>query len=1035
MNTYNPYRRFLLSIVVTLLLGGLFLAFRAATSPFLDVEHQKRTFGSHDHRQNISTELVDQARKWIPDHSWVAESKKHFRDDGRYLYCREFGLTDNDKTVTVEPIAMILHGKPGTRPYTIVADSARLESSTPISPNSSKFGKIVGGVLAGNVRIEGPRGLRIEGRRFRLDEASLKLWSTDPVKFQMDEHRGLAQKGVDIYLESPADRDGGLTSVTDVRKVRLNGRVKFEFVLPATHANKADQALHVDAAAGFSYETLTRTGVFSGRKQASGESKLKTPSNEVLVTRLVDGNVTDQIVCPELMLRFRNAMPSEKDKPDSQTMKIEHVKAWGRQVLYKSRTHDIMVNANEFSYAVTEGRIDIYRTNNSPTPVAPSVEVIQGKSTLPVPNILRVPHIRVLHTPNNEVQRLELNGHGSIAGAPPPKTGQKSSTDEANLAFNATWEKSLTMQVAPDQVTRVVTLDGGASVSEASREFQLKAQTIAMKLVSLPAATAEIVDKSGVIKISHETTSNPESDSSFAIENLRPKLMTATGNVALNSPQASGQLRDKLSIKFEDRLPQPQGTKTKKDITKTGNDEKERDIQVSFEADSLEAVVGLSLNPDDRTAELRNIWLTGDVEVVSQSEDADKSFTANGNFLHATGSQADDLEISLVGDPARFKSASRKLEGTRIDLDLSALEKEARVPVSGKIRFQVDKGFDRRKLAKPTPLDIYWSNRMVFHKRSAQFFGNIRMTMSDGETQDAEITCTDMTVHFSEDITLDRKGEQGEFEAVPAEDSKLKRASEMGPIERIEFHNTVRVRIDEWVDGEPMGRHRAEFADLNINLDTGDFNAIGQGFLESVRPDSDGQLQGAAPAVARANTPSQTSGSAFVYLRVEFIGDLHGNIDRKEANLTHNVMALVAPAQRIDDEINLDVPASELPELAGILQSEVLTISAIDGGADAANGFAIVARDNARLRSRSLSASGADVIFYDHQKQQFIMKADGKGSVRVNHQNSPGSKLNSLSGKRFEYYRRTNQLNAEGFGGLQLNSEGLERFGVPGTNQ
>jgi hypothetical protein len=155
-------------------------------------------------------------------------------------------------------------------------------------------------------------------------------------------------------------------------------------------------------------------------------------------------------------------------------------------------------------------------------------------------------------------------------------------------------------------------------------------------------------------------------------------------------------------------------------------------------------------------------------------------------------------------------------------------------------------------------------------------------------------------------------------------------------------------------------------------------------------------------------------------MRTEFIGGLNGNLHRREANLTQNVIALVAPARRVDEKISLqEVPTEQLPERAGLLQAEQLTISAIQAGATPENAFAIVARDNASLESRSLSAS-ADVITYDHLKQQFIIRADDDGTVVVNHRSGPGGKPNRLVGKRFEYYRRTNQLNAAGFGGLKL---------------
>lgn len=1009
----------MLSIVVTLLLGGMFVAFRSVTSPYLDVEHQPQLHGSQNRVKTVSTELADQAEKWFPDHAWVAKSKKHFHDGGRYLYCRDFGLTDNDHTVTVNPIAMILHGKPGERPITIVADSARLESSTPISPNATEFGRIVGGMLSGNVRIEGPRGLRIEGRSFRLDERTMKLWSSAPVKFRADEHSGFANRGVDIYLV-PASDGQGLTDVTEVRQVRLNGRVTCNFVMPATRVDEEDQELRVAAAGGFSYEVLTNTGAFSGLPAARGEKKIRNLSNEVLVTRLVSGKVTDQLVCPELMLRFRGTLPSEEATANNNgnAMQLEHVKAWGRQVMYKSRQHDVTVVANELSYAVAERRIDIYRHNNDPAIAAADIHVVAQKR-----NTLRVPHIRILHTPAGQIERVEFNGKGKITGLPEPKPDQDPS--EPAIAFEATWLKSMTMQMGADQLSRIVSLNGNASVSEISRKFQLQANKISVKLIdSLTADTesdsdADSKDARRVSRVSYSDNAEEPATSAFEISKLRPQLMTAEGAVSLTSPQGNGQLRRMLKIKFEDILAATtvqnasQSQTAKGDKKKDDKTSPESQDQVSFISDNLEAVVGLSVDPNNKTPEFKNLWLNGAVEIVRRSSKPGNSFSATGNTLYATGKQVEDLEIKLFGDPAKFTSGARKLEGPRIDL--AALDKEAKVVGSGRIRFTTDKGFDGRKLDKPTDLDIFWSDHMVFQKRSARFVGNIRVVMDDGATQDIEMTCAGMTVYFSKDIALEPTDDEKTFDAVPAAGSK--NGKKTSDIERVECDNTVKIRVNQWLDGEPIGRHSAEFADLKMNLITGDFSAIGRGYLESVSPDEDGQLQGPAPATARANTPAQTSENAFVYLRVEFIGDLNGNLERREANLTHNVMALVAPARHIDDQINMDVPTSELPERAGILLAEQLTISAIDRGSEDKNSFAIVARDNARLRSRILSASGADVIKYDHQKQQFIMKAEGKGTVRVNHLD--GNKLNTLNGNKFEFYR-PNRLISEGLGGLGL---------------
>ena len=1018
MSIYNPQRRFMLSIVVVVVLAGLFVAFRNVTSPYLDVEHKQGQVRSHQRVENASKELQEQAIRWFPDHTWVGEARKYFHDGGRYLYCKDFNLINDDKSVSVRPIAMIWHTNPDEDPVTIVADAAQLDSSTEISPNSTELGRITSGFIAGNVQINGPRGLQIQGRTFHLAEDSMKLWSSDVVRFRVDEHHGFATGGVEIYLQAPKDSSGGLTSVTDVRQVRLNGKVVCNLFVPAARVDEEDLKLRIEAAGGFSFDVLTMTGTFSGLTPRPGEQRLKNPRDEVWVKRLNVDQSFDWLVCPELMLKFRNAISVETGLPVDGSLALEHVTAWGRHVLVRSEEHNVTIDANELRYAVDERRIDVYRTSNGTAAQATDVKLVQGE------NVIMVPHVRVLHTAAGGLQRVELNGAGKLTGKTTPTTtdsDKKSGTVVPAVAFGATWLKSLVMQVAPDQMSRLVSLHGGATVSETSREFDLSAQTISMKLKT-PAASAP---RTAVTTVSFRADASQNiAASNLNLAALRPEIITASQNVVLHSPQGNGLLRKTLAVRFEDIVPaptiRPASTKKRAEspVSATKKQPASQD-HVSFESDTLDAVVGLSVDPENREVQFRNVWLNGDVEIVRQSEKVDRSFTASGNQLFAAGTSQDDLEIKLFGDPARLSSQQRKLEGPRIDL--AQVSSEAKVVGSGRIRFVTDKGFDGRKLATPTPLDIYWSDHMVFQRRSADFVGNIRIVMHDETTQDIEILCAGLTVKFSKDIALGPQTGEREFEAVDAGAKSEGENSEVGLIQWIECHNRVTVRIDQFTDGELHGRHRAEFVELKANLESGDFTAIGPGHLESVSPDKDGQLQGSAPVTVRANTPSQTTETAFVYMKTEFIGDLSGNLHRREANLTHNVVALVAPARRVDEKINLEdvLTADQLPERAGILQAEQVTVSAIGAASDPASSFAIVARENARLESRSLSAS-ADVITYDHQKQQFIIRAEGDATVTVNHRDSFGGKFNHVTGKRFEYYRRTNQLSAAGFGGLKL---------------
>ncbi|MEZ6133011.1 MAG: hypothetical protein R3C59_30435 [Planctomycetaceae bacterium] len=1019
MGIYNTRHRFFLSCAVAVALGAVFVVFRAVTSPFLDVERSQRTFSSSPRTENTSTTAQDEAREWFPLHPWVAEARKYFHDGDRFLYCGDFELINNDQSIAVSPIAMIWHSGSGKAPVTVVAESAQLTSSEVISPNSTDFGRITSGFIAGNVRIDGPGGLRIVGRTFHLAEDSMKLFSSDPVTFAWGTHRGTAEKGVDIYLQSEEGSSGGLTRISDVRQVRLNGRVKCDFHVPAARQGDDDMNVKVQAAGGFSFDMLTKTGTFSGLAPRSGDQQLKSAEEEVWVRRLNSDKTIDHLVCPELKLQFRNDIVPETGQPIEGSMKLEHIVAWGRRVLFRSEAHKVQVVGNEFRYALDERRMDIRHTTDASSPRPRFVEVTQGT------NLLYVPHIRVLHSPAGGVQRLECNGRGIVRGqwASDDAVVQPEQAEES-AAFEARWLESLVMQVGADQISRTVTLAGGAAVSESRRNFGVTAQSIALKLIppatSGPATNvpaADVPHSGKVTQVSYGGDPvSPDPAADFDLSSLRPESIIATDNVVLKSAQATGQVRERLLIRFEEMLAgttkQVSMETTKAAASGDSASSDAADDRLSFESDVLEAVVGLNNDPDNRQVEFRNVWLKGNVEIVRQSKKEADNFTATGNQLFAAGDPQSGLELKLFGDPAKLESQTRNLEGPRIDLN--QLDNEFKVVGSGRIRFDTDKGFDGRRLPQVTPMYIYWSDHMVFQKRSADFVGNIRVEMSDGTTEDIELQCAGLTVYFSKDISLGQQSQDGDFSAVTTGGD----GTEADPIERIECHNKVTVHIDQFVDGELNGRHLAEFADLNVNLITGDFDAVGPGFLESVSPDQDGQLQGPAPVTVRANTPSQTTETAFVYLRTEFIGSLNGNLKHREANLTQNVIALVAPARRVDEKISLqEVPTEQLPERAGILQAERLTVTASESGSDGEQFFELVARDNASLESRNLSAS-ADVIQYVHQKQQFIIRAENNGTVVVNHRT--GGKLDRVTGRRFQYLRRTNELTAHGVGSLNL---------------
>lgn len=1019
MSIYSRRRRFLYSFAMAALLTTIYVGFRFASDMFLDVERRETRQTSLVRPDNVGTEAIQLARTWFPDTPWVGEARKQFYDDGRYLYCRDFSLVNDDRSLQFQPIAMLWQSDDEKDPVTIVADSALLTTTDSLSINTTEFGKITGGLIKGNVQIQGPNNLKITGSRFQLDHDSMKLFSSDPVKFQFETHEGIAPGGVDVFLSAAADSDGGLTDIDHVSQVQLHGQVSCNFFVPSTKPGREDIRLKILAAGGFTFDVDMKTCTFSGLS-ADGRGPQFNRKEEVWVRRTHDDGSIDELVCPELQLHFRNKVDAVTGQPIEDKLALERLTAWGRKVTVASRANNLIMQGTELHYSMDEGRFDLKHSDLDASGERRMVRVIRDGMTL------QVPHVRVLTTEGQGFQRIECLGSGRMYGELPvedekaeanvlvAKGAVKKRATKAPSRFLVQWKDELTFKKLNAQ-SWLVQIMGAASVQESSRQIRLRGQQIQVRLEE-PAGLLDgpASSKNKVVQVSYPSTAQAaEIEGEFDLSKLVPRLMTAVGNVTIETPQGSGSVRDRLVVKINDlahmgpvdETPAKDGDLT----TKTDEDDPDDVAGIRFTTDRLEAIVNRPADDEsEQQLQFESVWLKGAVTVERTAADPEKSFTAEGTMLQASSAPDQSLELKLFGDPARVNSTNRNLEGPRIDL--TEIDSHAEVVGSGRIRFYTDKGFDGELLKSPAPLDIYWSDHMTFARRSATFVGNIRIAMSDEETQDVEILCSGLKVYFSRDVALGKSEADGSFRAFDKQSD-----TEAGPIDRIECMNKVTVKINQFEAEQHAARHRIEMVDLNLDLVSGDFTAIGPGYLESVSPDRDGTLQGTTPVSVRPNSPAATSQTAFVYVKAEFIGDIDGNLHNRMATLHQNVVALIAPARRVDEKISLDlIPVEDLPEKAGLLRAEVVTLSVTDTEA-----FSLIARDNARLESQTLSAS-ADIITYDHLKQQFIIRTEGDNDVIAVHRSAPGRPGNRLKGKRFEYYRRSNQLKADGIGGMQI---------------
>ncbi len=995
-------------------LVAVYIAYSQMTSPFLAVERKTNIVATVPFNEEKSAVFAEQAQMWFKEDPWVQTSNGRFRDGGRLLFFDKHELFSDNRQIRIHPVAMMWQQTKGDIPVTMTADSAQLDASTKFSFEDGHFGKITSGLLAGDVRITGPDGLRIEGRMFHISEDAMKVWTKQPVKFQWGTHTGRSDGGAEIELLASADSSNtGLLAVDAVQRIRLNGRIDCNLMFQEKDSEREPVLLNVNAANGFEFFVPTKEATFYGFVD-----RKPTIDNQILIERPGADGSRDRLFCSKLVLNLQPKVSNAETEKASNQLELARITAEGTPVEYlssKNGEEKIYARMNVLSYQLETRILELKEGAIASTGRPIRVEVHQAGSKLTTGRVL------VGLTEKNEVHTVECRTAGQIGPT------ERGSQQRDSKSFDATWSDSLVLR--RDNKSKV-TLTGNArveqnslSVTGASQDnFGLAAQVIEMLLDNVMGSSDidrdEVVDQVGGTE-------------PFNMASVRPRKLMAMGDVKMKSGEILGTARDRLTVDFRDSSAgagndaEANARSPVRPVSKSSSETPALSGGTTdFKSDTVEAVVIMS---DGEQPEFEDVWLKGNVFITHKdAQRKDRNLTAEGNALFAKGGFAGQRRMNLFGDPATVVYDSNRVDGQRIDLTELKNDRQVKVEGSGRIRFLVERGLDGTPLAKPSPLDIYWGDHMNFIGRTAHFVGNIRAVMNNEVDHDLELTCAGMKVHLADDIDLQKLEKDSEIKVTQTERS----TSPIGGIERIECESRVIVDIDMMENGVVQSHHHAEFTDLEFNHITGDFRALGPGLIDSTQPDKGKvKLAPSNRAVASANTPIKTSENAFVYLHATFIGELEGNRNQSFVRLKQHVQGVFGPVRQLGDRIDIDgMSVNELPDKTGSLSCENLSVSRIPGLSENDRSFSLVAESNSgqggsgthspcRLGSREF-AGEADKITYDHSKQQFILRADEGRQAKVTLREDNGEPR-SVFGRGFAYYSDTHELTANEVTGVQ----------------
>jgi len=983
-------RHGLLATVTAVMLWVLYLLYGLLINPLVEADIAQQSLDQSDYLPPPPSQGVSMASQHLADQHWAADAKYQFRTNDAFVYAEEWEPIDSDRAIRFTPFAMIWLQRGRTEsepPITVSSRSARVQFASAFDFANPRPGRVTGGALQGEVRIQGPNGLLIEGRNFDFSETAMRLWSDHPVKFAYDGHRGTARGlQVDLIASEHPPADGTL-AVSGIRKIQLLRDVSLELLL------KQD----LDG------PVMNRPAVAqvrcAGRFEFDVASNIATFSDDVRVYRPTDARHTDSLQCDLLTLKFEPQSESDAARPSGGDPQLEssergfrgiqsdlafrRMRAQGRSVVLVSETNKLTAHMSDLIYD--------QQTRVAAMMHGESVRVLYESSEL------RCPEITLLHDADGRVESAWCRGAGWLKHHD-PQTGV--------LELVARWARQLRKYREPDSDWEVIEFDRQAVVRHPGRQMGLSADFIKVWLHN----TAE-QDKPGATESAADRLSGGESGG------YEPQRLLALRDVAVASPRLQGETQ-RLEVWFERSTPsgdpaadRPQSAAqpdrrplslVERPADRSQTAGRSQDPQQPLQVESDRIHVKMVKPAGAPQYDLRQIVSEGRVEIRQTHEPGIEPLLLTGDRLQLESRAENDQVLHVSGSPAHIRDRGTHIEGRRVHLDRH--RNLAWVSGAGLLQLPVTRNLNGDKLTRNATLDIWWSEQMTFDGETGRFFGNV-----SGVLGDSRMRCQEMHVLLNRKIDFSRSDS--------AADSGDR--GQKTDVYSILCKDGVDFRSYEYLKRQLTEVRRARCAHLAINQGTGLTDASGPGWITFWRRGRGGRAALEPTATVRANAPLESDKSEWEYTRIEFVGQASGNLSRRATTFRDQVRVVYGPVSRplqvIDPE---KLPPQGLPKDGGIMRCDTLQFNQHASTAERDGYIELLATGNAFLEGRSFHAR-ADTISFDESKERYILRSIEPHKATIWRQESIGEEYSGVEAQRMEFSPKRNQLKFDRATGLQ----------------
>ena len=925
------------------------------------------------------------AEAYLADVAWTHSDAawKWQRGEEAFLFAQDVRPEPGEgNLVRMDSLAMLWKDprRPEDVPYRLIADSAliQFENSffdSAIDLANAEPGRIVWASLEGEVRIDGPDGLSVDGRQFSFSEESAQLYSDYPVAFEYgptprDQTRisGTANQ-INISL-TPSDepvlgqdmpRVAGLSALMLRRNVKLD----CSFVSGGT-----PQTAHITSAGPFEYDALKRTATFdtdvhlTRKTQRSGQS------------------MTDELDCQWLEIEFEaedGSPPTEDgfaaafDGIRFRMMRAEGIpRRLGGQisnVVLKSEEHDLVATMQDLVYDALN-RVAVMTDEWQ-------VDVRRGDSRF------RCPRMAITHNVDQKLERLACVGAGRVEFHDPrlgtlpieaswtdrvdalPESG--SDLHRIKLTGDVRFVLPQQMAIASQSLQLWVDMERAQSLTRGTDALQ---RPLPLKSVEA-SGTVQMVSDELIVKRAETITVDVQ-----------------VGDVA--HPQQQGIMQARSG----DASP-PEGSRPPWTVVS-------KSIHVDVVHDVVQGVL-----------DVQAVDAAGDVQIATRIPgNSQGGYLEDGGELELHGVRivaqnegGSDQTVTLYGhvdeeghvvSPASLRVGSTIIRGANLALHRAQNIVEINGP--GDFRLPVRQDFDGNKLKKPATLEIVWKERMTFNGEQAEFFGLVTTSLLDQRENISQLHCAELAAGLSQRIS---------FEDPNAERTELN-------LKWIEARHQVVLVAYEYAGNEVVGLRKGRLSRFHVDQATGRFNGQGPGKIEAW---TFGDTVRFSPT-ARANAPAMTSDPKWRYTLVEFAGQIVGNLLNHDAEIQDRVELLSGPVPDPGVQINVNVLDERTEQASNtvFLACDRLRILQHSVGASDKRYTELFALGDPELQGQVFRAV-ADELSFDERLGRFVLRGIGRKAT-LYFQQTPDQPSQPSSHKMIEFIPSKRIISGDGSSGL-----------------